>query len=208
MLPANVANSTPRCEGQLLQSQIQERQAITLNLLKTRKFRELQDRMDGFLAAYVSREISDEELFYEFGAFDRWGPFLTPMFQEWVDHYPKSFAAYHAMALHTNAVAFQMRGSAFAKDTSPQQMGAFDAKLRTARNWSMRSIPLHPKPILAYQQLMANAKAIRFDLGRRLPGATSGRTTIPTTLVPSPDVIPILEASIRIQPDNTIVREA
>ena len=72
----------------------------------------------------------------------------------------------------------------------------------------MRSIRLHPKPILAYQQLMANAKAIRFDLGRRLPGATSGRTTIPTTLVPSPDVIPILEASIRIQPDNTIVREA
>ncbi len=175
-------------------------------MVRAKKYADLQRRMDGFLAAYVDGKITDEELFYEFGAFDRWGPWLTPILQEWVDRYPRSFAAHHAMSLHVSSMAWQIRGSALSKDTPVQQMSEFTERLRSARGWSLRSIPLHTKPILAYQQLMANAKAITFDV--QLPAPSTAVQATKLAEIPRPDVLPILQESIRIQPDNTVVRNA
>lgn len=200
------SRSTPRCDGTLLWSEIDERQESTLVLVRAKKYAELQGKMDGLLGKYVAGKISDEELFYEFGAFDRWGPFLTPILQEWVDRYPKSFAGHHAMALHISSMAWNIRGSALAKDTSDHQMSEFMERLRSSRDWSLRSIPLHTKPVLAYQLLMSNSKAIPFDV--QLPTTSTAVRTTKLTEVPRPDVIPILNESIRIQPDNTIVRNS
>src|SRR5687767_6224549 len=206
LLHSDPSQSTPRCEGILLRSEIDERQEATLAVLRAKKYADLQRRMDGFLAAYVDGKITDEELFYEFGAFDRWGPWLTPVLREWLERYPRSFAAHHAMSLHVSSIAWQARGGAVPRDTSVQQQSEFTARLGSAREWSLRSIPLHPKPILAYQQLMSNAKGIAFDI--RLPTPSTAVQATKLAEIPRPDVIPILQESIRIQPDNTVVRNA
>jgi len=205
---AGGAKATPRCEGKLPRIEIADRQNTTLSLLKEKKYAELQRRMDAFLTSYTDGRISDEELFYEFGAFDRWGPFLEPLIQEWITRYPKSFAAVHALSLHATAVAWQLRGDSLARETSDQQFRDFDKRLRVARDLSMRSLELHPKPILAYQQLMASAKGLKFDLRIEVPPVrTSTFLQEPPLASPRPDVLPILRESLRIQPDNTIVRE-
>lgn len=189
--------------------EIGERQERTLAVLREKRYDELQRRMDGFLDAYMARRIDDEELFYEFGAFDRWGPFLTPLLQEWMERQPKSFAAHHAMALHLASRAWQSRGSALARDTSAAQMEAFERDLLEARRISLKSLTLHPRPILAYQQLVNHAKALRADDGTVL-GAVgallSEKKSAP--LQPRPDVLPWMREAERVQPDNVIVRHA
>lgn len=200
---------TPRCEGRLPMSEVEQRQERTLALLREKRFDELQKRADGFLADYAARRIDDEELFYEFGAFDRWGPFLTPLLQEWLERQPKSFAAHHAMALHLASRAWQARGSALARDTSDAQMAAFERDLREARKLSLRSLKLHPKPILAYQQLVNHAKALRADDGSLL--ATIGLVVAAaqgSLRDPRPDVQTWMREAERVQPDNVIVRQA
>ncbi len=201
--------ATPRCEGRLPMREIAERQERTLVLLREKRFDELQRRMDGFLDAYGARRIDDEELFYEFGAFDRWGPFLTPLLQEWMERQPKSFAAHHALALHLASRAWQSRGSALARDTSAAQMEAFERDLLEARRISLQSLKLHPRPILAYQQLVNHAKALHADDGTVLGvlGAILAEKKA-SALQPRPDVMPWMREAERLQPDNVIVRHA
>src|SRR6266446_8099762 len=79
------ASATPRCEGKLPRLQTDMRQEQTLQLLRDKKYDELQARMDGFLTEYLAGHLTDEELSLEFHAFYRWGPSLTPLFQEWVN---------------------------------------------------------------------------------------------------------------------------
>ena len=208
-LCASAASATPRCEGKLLRQQIDERQQVTLTLLRARNLAEVQARMDGFLKAYEAGRLSDEELFYEFGAFDRWSPALTPIFQEWVERFPKSYAAHQAMALHLSSVAWQMRGSRLAGETSQKQMQEFTGKLTRAREWAVQASKLHTKPILAYRELVANAQALEVhDAVYRALGLKARGPFTPTAENPRPDVVPLLEAANRIQPDNTTVRVA
>ena len=205
---AGTSEATPRCEGKLLRSEITERQEATLALLKSKKFAELEGRVNGFLSAYTSNRISDEELFYEFGAFDRSLASLTPLIQEWIERHPDSHAAHQAMALHMSAVAWRMRGTDFASETSSHQMDAFHAGLRAAQNWAVRAAALHPKPILSYQQMVANAKSLRVDSELLTKLSLSSSTAKPTSLQPRPDVLPLLDAGARIQADNVIVRHS
>ena len=208
-LCASATSATPRCEGKLLRQQIDESQQVTLTQLRARNLAEVQARMDGFLQAYEAGRLSDEELFYEFGAFDRWSPALTPIFQEWVERFPKSFAAHQAMALHLSAVAWQMRGGALAKDASRKQLEEFTGRLTRAREWTVRATKLHPKPILAYQQLVANARALQAHDGLyKALGLNARGPFTPSASNPRPDVVPLLEAGNRFQPDNVIVRLA
>jgi TPR repeat protein len=210
LLGLDVAWSTPRCDGRLLRYQIDESQEQTLTLLRARDFSKLQARMDGFLASYDAGKLSDEELFFEFGAFDRWAPSLTPIFQEWLELLPKSYAAHQAMALHTSAVAWKMRGPELAKNTSRQQMEGFMSLLAEARSWAVKATKLHPKPVLSYGQLVYNSKALPVDddlykaLGLKARGPFKDRSRIN----PRPDVVPLLEAGNWVQPDNVVVRVA
>lgn len=206
---AAAAGATPRCEGRLQWPEILQRQEQTLLLLRERQYPALQARMDRLLQAYVAGRLSDEELFHEFGAFDRWGPYIGPMIQEWVRQMPASYAAHQAMVLHLAAVAWQTRGTAWSRDTPNHQMQAFHAALGQARAWAMKSLPLHPKPILTYQFLVSAARAWRGDTGwlsslretldiAGLP-AWAGRASTPADW---------FERSLAVQPDNVIVREA
>ena len=201
--------STPRCEGKLTRVRIEAQQEETLSLLRARKFAALQQRMDDLLAAYVAGRLSDEELFYEFGAFDRWGPFLTPLIREWVAAFPLSFSAHQAMALHLASVAWQTRGSGFASETSNQQLDEFHRQLADAQGWAVRATKLHTKPIVAYQLLVATSKASRVDLGlwARLKGLRDW--SAPRSALDAPQAVkPLIDEALRIQPDNVIVRHA
>jgi hypothetical protein len=113
------------------------------------------------------------------------------------------------MSLHLSAIAWNARGGQLASKTSAEQMEEFHKGLRAARDLSLRSLPLHPKPILAYQQLMNNAKALRYDdasLTTYLSSLLWGKA--PSAIEPRPDVLPLLQESIQVQPDNIIVRQA
>jgi len=183
------ARATPRCEGKLSRLQIDSRQEQTLQLLRDKKFDALQARMDRLLAMYVENRVTDEELFYEFGAFDRWGPFLTPLFQEWISKFSKSYAAHHAMALHYSSMGWQHRGGAYASETSQQQWQQFHRYLQSARDSDLEAIKLHERPILSYQLLVANAKA--------MPNGQAKQRAKQW-----------LDEAQKIQPDNVIVRQA
>lgn len=203
------AVATPRCEGKLLRRTIDERQETTLVLLRARDLPKLQSRMDGFLDAYVAGKLSDEELFYEFGAFDRWSPSLTPIFKEWVEAYPTSYAAHLALSLHLASVAWKTRGSARAPETSKQQMQEFQRGLRRARDTAIKASGLHPKPILAYRQIVANAVALPVQpADYQALGIVARGPFVPSSRNPRPDVVPVVAAANRIQADNVVVRMA
>lgn len=202
------ASATPRCEGKLLRTQISERQEVSVTMLRAKRFDELQARMDGFLAAYVGGALTDEELFYEFGAFDRSESRLTPILDEWLVRSPKSYAAHHAMALHQSAIAWQSRGSALARDTSRQQMEEFERRLAIARDWNVRAIKLAAKPVLSYQQLVTNAKAQRVNAKLLKSLGLKPVRDIPGELDPRPDVRSLVTAGLVVDPDSTVLRNA
>jgi len=184
---ARRAIATPRCEGKLTGAQIDADQEETLKLLRCKKYAELQARMDRFLTSYVQGRLTDEELHLEFDAFFRWSEMLTPLFQEWVDKFPKSHAAHQAMAIHLSSVAWRARGDKFANETSAEQFARFDKQIKVSQSWAMRALELSKKPILSYQLLLDNTVAI----GEARPFADR-----------------ILADSLRVQPDNVIVRQA
>ncbi len=202
----STVGATPHCEGKHDAVAIEEQQEISLGLLRAKKYDALQKRMDAFLAAYVAGRTTDEQLVYEFGAFDRWGPFLSPLVDEWVALHPKSFAAHHAKTLHLAAVAWQKRGEKLARDTSSQQFAEFQKAMAATQDSAIRSIALHPKPILAHHMLMNIGRAVRTLEAKRLGVAASPEKPSPKT--PRPDLLPILAEAQRVQPDNIIVRVA
>src|SRR5260221_10327436 len=55
------------------------------------------------------------------------------------DALPISFAAHHAMSLHVSSIAWQIRGSALARDTSVQQMSEFTERLRDRKSTRLNS---------------------------------------------------------------------
>jgi len=183
------ALATPRCEGRLSRVQIEEQQQVTLQLLREKKFDALQAHMDERLAAYTAGRLTDEELFYEFGAFDRSWPLLTPLFEEWAAKFPRSYAARQGMALHLQSMAWQRRGFAYAGETSAQQWSEFYTHMARARDWAYQAIPLHPKPVLSYGLLVFTARG----LPHRQVAAETRRW---------------LDESLRVQPDNTVARIA
>lgn len=199
--------ATPRCEGRLLRSEISERQEVTLSLLRTKDFANLQRRMDGFLAEHAAGRLSDEALFYEFGAFDRWGSFLRPLIAEWVERFPSSFAAHHAMALHLSAVAWVERGTAVAAETSPQQAARLKSGLLESRHWDLKAEPLYPRQVLVHALLLSNAKAIGYDTSLMASTAALPRPER-SAVTPEPDLAVLLESGNRLEPDNVIVRQA
>ncbi|MBI5256854.1 MAG: DUF4034 domain-containing protein [Burkholderiales bacterium] len=209
LLLAGAAGASPRCEGRLPWTEVVQRQEQTLLLLRERHYPALQSRMDGLLQAYSVGRLSDEALFAEFGAFDRWGPQMAPMIQEWVRRMPTSYAAHQAMVLHLAAVAWQIRGQAWSRDIPDHQMQAFHAALGQAREWAMKALPLHPKPILTYHFLVSASRAWAGEtgvlaavrLGLEVAGlpAWAGRASGPADW---------FERSLAVQPDNLIVREA
>lgn len=208
---AGQAWATPRCEGNLPRTRIDSNQEETLRLLRNKRYAELQRRMDGYLQAYVAGTSSDEELFYQFGAFDRWGPFLTPVVQEWVAQFPKSFAAHQAMALHLASVAWQTRGGGLANETSDKQMESFHVQLAAARDWAARAATLHPKPVLAYQQLLVTSKAARpptrvwpYGVSRAIDALLNRSRAVDV----GSDAKELLGAGLRVQPDSVVLRHA
>jgi tetratricopeptide (TPR) repeat protein len=92
---------------------------------------------------------------------------------------------------------------------SKQQRQEFERGLRRARDTAIKASKLHPKPILAYRQIVANAMALEVEqpdykaLGIEAPKALKR-----STRNPRPDVVPVLDAGNRIQPDNVVVRMA
>jgi tetratricopeptide (TPR) repeat protein len=181
------AAATPRCQGKLLREQIEVKQEETLRLLRDKQYGDLQAHMDGLLQAYAKGKLTDEELSFEFHAFDRWAPWLTPLFHEWLAKFPDSYAGTQGMAMHLSAVAWSKRGQSSAADTSDQQMEQFEKSLRSAQDWATRAIPLFKKPIVSYELLLNNSTAL-----------SDARPYGPR----------LLKESLSVEPDNVIVRQA
>jgi tetratricopeptide (TPR) repeat protein len=187
MAGARDASATPRCEGKLSRLEIDVSQEQSLRLLREKKYAEIQARMDGFLSKYLTGHFTDEELRFEFEAFNHGGQMLTPLFQEWVARFPRSYAAHHGMAVHLSAVAWRSRGEKFVNETSAEQFEQFDKEIKNSQSWAMRGLELSKKPILSYQLLLDNAVAINEA---------------------RPYSDRILSKSLLVQPDNVIVRQS
>ncbi len=128
------------------------------NALTEKKISDLENLMQGHIAAYKKGQITADELSARFSSFATNNPAQESVLDQWVAQHPKSYSALAARGSYLVGMAWSQRGTAAAKDTGPKQfenllayMGRADADLKA-------SIKLDDKPIQSYTQLIQVAK--------------------------------------------------
>lgn len=174
------------CEGRLLWKDVQIEQEEKLSWLRGREFERLESFFSEKVKLYEAGKMADDDLFWLFGAFERWGNHLTPFFSEWEAKYPKSYSAKLGKAMHYSAIGWNARGGEFIDKTSAQQLKDMDAAFDIAAKLFLESMTLSKKPLLSYAGLM--------NLGKMYGSMDSIQT--------------ILAKANQIDPQNTIARRA
>ncbi len=98
----------------------------TIDLLKQRRFAELEEKMGAMLAAQQAGRMSDELVQRAFNYFSyaeaSWGPLVD----EWVAQFPKSQAARLALAYYLSGRGWAARGQKVASKTSGEQFAQME----------------------------------------------------------------------------------
>ncbi|MFA7275276.1 MAG: DUF4034 domain-containing protein [Pseudobdellovibrionaceae bacterium] len=109
----------------------------------------------GAQAAYEAGTIDDITLRYAFSPVTNQKDLkYETYFDRWVEKKPQSYVARVAWATFHYNVAWQVRGSANAKEVSAEQFDGFFRELRLAQAAYKESLKLTPRPILSYMSLL------------------------------------------------------
>lgn len=119
-------------------------------LLADRKFEDLDAKANSLQAGYEAGRVSSVELLHGFRAFYGTNPKVTPLIDEWVRLFPRSYAARLARGIHYRVLAGEARGGKWISETSPEQVRAMEDYLDQALRDLQASEALAKKPILTY----------------------------------------------------------
>jgi tetratricopeptide (TPR) repeat protein len=129
-------------------------EAGPLALLKSRQYAKLDRYFAGRQALYESGAISDEVLYADFRALYEEGAQNEPYFNEWVQAFPKSYAARTARGAYYYRMAWFVRGEKFVAETPPQQLKQMSEFAGLARPDLMASLQMTRKPYLSALYLL------------------------------------------------------
>ncbi len=124
-----------------------------LNLLRLRRFEEL-DRFFAFYQAEFEKDFRKE---YwpdrALSAFYIADGGLEPLFDEWIERQPGSFAAYAARGNYRYKVGWYFRGTEWASETSLQEFRSMGQYMDLAAQDLTRAVELRPRFVAAYRRL-------------------------------------------------------
>jgi len=117
------------CNDVAALKQVENDRKDWLKKLEAKEYKQLEDFFGGLQVAYEAGIKSDAEVARWFKVFSSNSPHLTPLLQDWMRLYPRSYAARHALAAHYYTLAFARRGTKFASETSDTQFEAMRVEL-------------------------------------------------------------------------------
>jgi hypothetical protein len=145
----------------------------------------LDRQFSAIQAAYESGRLDDEQLRAEFRVFYDTDRSLAARYDAWLAHSPKSYVAHLAKGIFYKRVGIEDRGTASARETSPEKFVAMRRALEIAGREFSISETLTPRPLLTYLHVM--------DVTSYLGDAELTRA--------------FLDKALRLDPKSFIVRE-
>jgi hypothetical protein len=173
---------TSRAQAQ--QQEVAQDVRDTRLLLRRGSYAQLDERMNGFQAAYRRGALPDTSLLLEFYAFSVGDPAMEPNLDAWVAAYPTSYAARLARGVHYFGAGVQTRGAQYGEHTTTEQWRGMKVYLDKARQDLQDSLTLDAKPMLSY--------AVQMRVVMQLGEPQTVRT--------------LLESAVALDPQNLIVR--
>ena len=146
--------------------------------LSERKFEDLDAKANALQAEYETGRISSAELLHGFRAFYSVSAKTTPLVDEWVRLFPRSYAARLARGIHYRYLAGEARGGKWISETSPEQVRTMEHYLDVAMGELRASEALTKKPILTYLH--------ELTVGMFMGDADSNRTALAKALAIDP----------------------
>jgi len=129
----------------------------TQRLLRRHDFEALTRLVEAKQARLEQDVRWEDELGQAVAAFDVADPALTPLLDAWVVAQPDAWAPRLARARHRLAVAWERRGSKWAKDTSEEQVAGMRESLDEAIGDAREALRHNPKLTEAYRTLIKAA---------------------------------------------------
>jgi tetratricopeptide (TPR) repeat protein len=160
-------------------------QKETRALLDSNQFAELDRRFSAMQRGYRAGSITDEDLRAAFRAFYPTDAALEQKYTAWIAQSPKSYVARLARGIYYKKVGMGKRGSDSISNTTEEQLRDMEAAFSRASGDLRASLSLDDKPLLTYAQEM----------------------DIASYLGQNERIREILEAAIKVDPANIIVRE-
>jgi tetratricopeptide (TPR) repeat protein len=157
----------------------------TRALLDSNQFAELDRRFSAMQRGYRDGSITDEDLRAAFRAFYPTDAALEQKYTAWIAQSPKSYVARLARGIYYKKVGMGKRGSDSISNTTEEQLRDMEAAFSRASGDLHASLSLDDKPLLTYAQEM----------------------DIASYLGQHERIREILEAAIKVDPANIIVRE-
>lgn len=133
----------------------------TIDLLKQRKFAELDAKMNAILAAQQAGRMSDELAHRASSYFFHAEPSWEPPIREWIAQFPRSQAARIALAYHLSGRGWTARGEQFASKTSAEQFAQMEDHFKQALNALDEADARGRKLTLSIAQRIALASSTR-----------------------------------------------
>lgn len=124
-----------------------------LNLLRLRRY----ELLDSFLDDYQTEFENDFRKEYwadrSLSAFFVADASLEPLFDEWIERMPESFAAHAARGNYRYKLAWHFRGGKFAAETSSERFDSMGQYMELAAADLSHALELRPRFVAAYRRL-------------------------------------------------------
>jgi tetratricopeptide (TPR) repeat protein len=175
----------------VVQRKLQNEPASPLNasdvavLLTSDHYELLDHYFSGVQRDYVEGKISDETLRNAFRAFYDTSSVLEPKYDVWVRQYPQSYVARLARGIYYKKMGQARRGTDFIDNTSLMQLAGMELAYHRALADFRASENLDKRPLLTYMHMM--------DVSSQAGDLAANRA--------------ILDAAIRVDPTNFVVRQ-
>lgn len=123
-------------------------------LLVQERYAELDERINGFQAAYEAGTLDDLALLHAIGSFVAVDPALERNFDAWIAAYPNSYAARLSRGIYYFKSGVQTRGKRYISHTTTEQIRGMQAYFAKAQSDLHDSLALNSKPVLSYNYLI------------------------------------------------------
>ena len=186
--PGNLAQATALsvAESKLQSASTQPlTQSEAAALLLSGRYDQLDHYFSDVQHNYHNGRTSDEDLRNAFRAFYDTDRALKPSYDAWVQRYPRSYVAFLARGIYYKRMGQERRGDGLMRDTSLWQLLGMESAFNQAFADFKASEALDDRPLLTYMHMM--------DISVQAGDAVQNRA--------------ILDAAIRIDPANFVVRQ-
>lgn len=124
--------------------------------LVQRDYDGLEKRYGEMFRAYQAGTIPDEEVYRSLDNLTQnAADGQEPLFDLWLEKYPKSYVALLARGYFYRAKAGRIRGDQYARDTSSAQFAGHQRYMELARADLLKAVAVDPKPTLGYLRLIS-----------------------------------------------------